>query len=220
MPIDYLVKRTFQLVLIVFVAVTINFLVPRLIPGDPIESALATKIAISGNVSVDVQKVAEAYRAKFGLDRPLWQQYLNYWADLFRFDLGVSLVDFPEPVGSKIRGALPWTLGLLTVSVLAAFILGSLLGALLAWPRTPRAFHVLVPPLMLLSSVPFFLLALILISILAVELRILPPGGGFDPTRSCAWTWPRPPTSSTTPSCRRCRWSWAASVSGRWACAR
>lgn len=182
MSLGYLVRRTSQLVLIVFVAVTINFLIPRLIPGDPIESALSTKIAISGNVSVDVQQVAAAYRAKFGLDRPLWQQYLNYWADLFRLDLGVSLVDFPDPVSNKIRGALPWTLGLLLTSILIAFSLGSLLGALLAWPRAPRALQALVPPLMLLSSVPFFLLALILLSIFAVELRVLPPGGGFDPT--------------------------------------
>jgi peptide/nickel transport system permease protein len=180
--IDYVLKRLLQLLLIVFLAVTINFLIPRLIPGDPIESALSTKIAISGNVSVDVQKVAEAYRAKFGLDRPLWQQYLSYWADILRLDLGVSLVDFPQPVISKIQGALPWTIGLLVTSILIAFGLGSLLGALLAWPRTPRALHFFVPPLMLLSSIPFFLLAILLVSIFSVELRLFPPGGGFDPT--------------------------------------
>jgi peptide/nickel transport system permease protein len=70
MSISYIIQRTLQLALIVFIAVTINFILPRMIPGDPIESALATKIAVSGNVSVDVEKVAEAYRAKFGLDQP------------------------------------------------------------------------------------------------------------------------------------------------------
>ena len=108
MPIDYVVKRTLQLLLIVFIAVTVNFGIPRLIPGDPVESALQTKMAMTGNANVDVQAVAAAYRAKFGLDKPLWQQYLNYWVSIFTRDLGVSLVDFPQPVIEKIqsRGAL------------------------------------------------------------------------------------------------------------------
>lgn len=182
MSLSYFLQRTLQLLLIVFIAVTINFILPRLIPGDPIEAALATKIAVSGNVSVDVQKVAEAYRAKFGLDKPLWQQYLNYWNDILHFEFGVSLVNFPETVISKIRSALPWTLGLLTVATLIAFSLGSLAGALLAWPRTPFIFHILVSPFMLLSTIPFFLLGIILLSIFAVELSILPAGGGFSPT--------------------------------------
>lgn len=182
MTIRYLVGRTLQLVLIVFIAVTINFILPRLIPGDPVETALATKIAVSGNVSVDVEKVAAAYRAKFGLDQPFWRQYLNYWGDIFRFDLGVSLVNFPATVISQIRSALPWTLGLLIAATLIAFGLGSLVGALLGWPRTPAIFHLLVSPLMLLSTIPFFLLGIILLSLFAVEFPIFPPGGGFSPT--------------------------------------
>ncbi len=182
MTIQYLLQRTLQLFLIIFIAVTINFILPRLIPGDPIEAALATKIAISGNLSMDVERVAEAYRAKFGLDKPLWQQYLNYWADLARLDLGVSLVTFPQTVISQIRSALPWTLSLMLVSTVIAFILGSIIGALLAWPRTPRIFHTLVSPLMLLSTIPFFLLGIILLWLFAVEYRIFPAGGGFSPT--------------------------------------
>jgi peptide/nickel transport system permease protein len=182
MSITYLIQRTFQLLLIVFIAVTINFILPRLIPGDPIESALATKIAVSGNVSIDVEKVAEAYRAKFGLDQPYWKQYLNYWRDIFRLDFGVSLVHFPETVTSRIGSAIPWTVSLMLVSTLVAFALGSLLGALLGWPRTPAIFHVLMSPLLLLSTIPFFLLGIILLSLFAVEWRVFPPGGGFSPT--------------------------------------
>jgi peptide/nickel transport system permease protein len=181
MPIDYVAKRTLQLLLIVFIAVTFNFLIPRLIPGDPVESALQTKIAVSGSVSVDVQAVAAAYRAKFGLDKPLWVQYFNYWGGIFSRDLGVSLVDFPQPVMEKIQSAVPWTLGLLTLSTFISFMLGSILGALLAWPRAPRALHFLVPPFMLLSSVPFFLLAIVLVFTFSVIVPWFPPGGGFDP---------------------------------------
>jgi len=180
--ITYVLQRIAQLILIVFIAITINFILPRMIPGDPVESALTTKIAISGNVSVDVQKVAAAYREKFGLDKPLWQQYLNYLNDVFHFEFGVSLVKFPETVMSQIQSALPWTIGLMLVSTITAFFVGSILGALFVWPSTPKLFHVLVSPFMLLSTIPFFLLGIILLSIFATELRIFPPGGGFSPT--------------------------------------
>jgi peptide/nickel transport system permease protein len=180
-PVEYLVKRILQLLLIVFIAVTINFLIPRMIPGDPVESALRTKIAVSGSVSVDVEAVAAQYRAKFGIDQPLWTQYLNYWSGILRRDLGVSLVDFPQPVMEKIQAAVPWTLGLLTVATIIAFLLGSILGALLAWPRAPGFLHVLVPPFMLLSSIPFFLLAIVLVFAFSVVVPWFPPGGGFDP---------------------------------------
>jgi peptide/nickel transport system permease protein len=178
---DYLAKRTFQLLLIVFVATTINFAVPRLIPGDPVEAAFQRKMATTGNVSADVEAVAKEYRAKFGLDKPLWVQYLNYWNDLFHFNLGVSLVDFPQTVSSKIAASLPWTVGLLAVATILSFTLGSLLGALLAWPRSPGFIRVLVPGLMIISSVPFFLLGVILIFFFVVIIPIFPPGGGFDP---------------------------------------
>jgi len=111
----------------------------------------------------------------------LWVQYLNYWRSIFSRDLGVSLVDFPQPVAEKIQSAVPWTLGLLTVSTLISFVFGSILGALIAWPRAPRILHVLVPPFMLLSSVPFFLLAIVLVFTFSVLVPWFPPGGGFDP---------------------------------------
>jgi peptide/nickel transport system permease protein len=181
LPIAYVVKRVLQLLLIVFIAVTINFGIPRLIPGDPIESALQTKLAMTGSANVDIQAVAAAYRAKFGLDKPVWQQYLSYWGSIFSRDLGVSLVDFPQPVVEKIQSAVPWTLGLLTVSTIISFFVGSLLGALIAWPRSPRFLHFLVPPFMLLSSVPFFLLGIVLLFAFSVIVPWFPPGGGFDP---------------------------------------
>src|SRR5688572_24290702 len=181
MPIGYLVSRTAQLLPIVFIAVTVNFMIPRLIPGDPIEAALQTRIAMTGSIDANVAEIAAVYRAKFGLDKPLWQQYLAYWGDVFRLDLGVSLADFPQPVISKVRSALPWTLGLLGVSTLMSFSLGTILGALAAWPRAPRFVHAMLPPFILMSAIPFFLLAILLLWIFAVELRVFPPGGGFDP---------------------------------------
>ena len=78
MNLNYVLIRLFQSLLIIFIAVTINFVIQRMIPGDPIEAALSTKIAISGTVSVDVEEMAKIYRKKFGLDQPYLIQYINH----------------------------------------------------------------------------------------------------------------------------------------------
>jgi peptide/nickel transport system permease protein len=179
----YLLTRFGQLVLIVFIAVSVNFLIPRLLPGDPVQTAIAKLQASGAQQSVDVQAVTNAYRAKYGLDQPILVQYFNYWRDLFRLDLGVSFADFPETVTAKLSHALPWSLGLLAVATLVAFSVGSILGALLAWPGTGRAIRALVPGLMVLTSIPFYLLAIILVYLFAVVWKVLPPAGGMDTTR-------------------------------------
>ncbi len=79
----------------------------------------------------------EAWRAKFGLDGPLYQQYFAYMGNLLRFDLGFSLASFPSRVNDMIADALPWTLGLLTIATLISFVVGNLIGALMAWRGTP-----------------------------------------------------------------------------------
>ena len=179
----YLVKRLAQLVLIVFIAVSVNFIIPRLLPGDPVETALARLQSSGGAQNVDVQAVAKAYRAKYGLDQPLLHQYVKYWQDLLRLDLGVSFTNFPETVSAKIANALPWTVGLLATATVSAFTVGSLLGGLLAWPGTGRSIRAVVPGLMILASVPFYLLAIVLTYFFAVLWKVLPPAGGFDTTR-------------------------------------
>jgi peptide/nickel transport system permease protein len=73
MPIGYLVTRIAQLIPVVFIAVTINFMIPRLILGDPIEAALQTRIPMTGSIDANVAEIAAIYRAKFGLDKPIWQ---------------------------------------------------------------------------------------------------------------------------------------------------
>jgi peptide/nickel transport system permease protein len=179
----YIVKRFGQLMLIVVIAVSINFLIPRMLPGDPVETAIARLQAGGGQQSVDVQAIAKAYRAKYGLDQPLITQYVNYWRDLFNLDLGVSFANFPEKVSTKLASALPWSVGLLTVATIIAFGVGSILGAMLAWPGAGRGIQAFVPGLMVLTSIPFYLLAIILVYLFAVVWKVLPPAGGLDTTR-------------------------------------
>ena len=121
----YLLGRFGQLLLIVFIAVSVNFLIPRLLPGDPVQTAIAKLQASGAQQSVDVQAVMNAYRAKYGLDQPMIVQYLNYWRDLSRFDLGTSIAFYPGSVRDEILRAAPWTIGLLAVSTILAFLIGS-----------------------------------------------------------------------------------------------
>lgn len=180
MYIEYYLRRFGMFLLVIFLAVTVNFMIPRLIPGDPVETQLNMLAARSGGQIGDVQAMAASYREKFGLDQPLWRQYLNYWRDLSRLDFGYSLANYPETVAGAISSALPWTLGLLGFSTLVAFAIGSLLGGLLAWPRTPPALRGSIPILMIISAIPYFLLGVILVYLFAIVYKVFPAGGGYE----------------------------------------
>jgi len=179
MSLGYLAGRFGALLVVVWLAVSINFVLPRLTPGDPIEERFAQMAQSSGGQG-DVTAMIQEYRAKFGLDQPLWKQYLNYWGSLFRLDLGYSLQHFPERVSDRIVSALPWTIGLLATSMLIGFVLGTLLGSFMAWPSSPRALTFFVPVFMLLSAIPYYLLGIVLVFFLAIVWKILPPAGGYS----------------------------------------
>lgn len=179
----YVVRRIGLLIVIVFIAFTANFLIPRLIPGNPIEAELAQQAAITGNQGFNVQAAAKALDAKFQLNKPVWQQYLAYWDDLFHLDLGYSIQNYPETVGAEIKATVFWTLGLLGFSIIIAFVVGCLLGAALAWPTAPRPIKALGPFFMVLGSIPQFLIGLALIFGFATILRLLPGGGAIESTQ-------------------------------------
>ncbi len=174
----YLIRRFAQFLLIVFIANSLVFIVPRLVPGDPIVEYLTNQQILNPNPKFQ-EWVAE-YKAKFGVDKPLWQQYVNFWINVFRGDFGYSITAFPETVWHRITFAMPWTIGLVSVATILAFVVGTSLGALLGWPDAPEIFQYLVPLLMVLGGVPFWLFSFGVIWIFAVELQLLPPGGGMD----------------------------------------
>ena len=178
MALGYIARRFGMLLLVVFFAVSVNFIIPRLMPGDPIEQKMAV-LATSGG-DADLTAMAQAYREKFGLDKPVWRQYLAYWNDLAHFDLGYSLANYPQRVSRTIMAALPWTLGLVGISTLISFALGSLLGGVLAWPNTSRRIRAIALPLMVISAIPYFLLGMVLIYVFALRLHWFPAGGGYS----------------------------------------
>jgi len=178
MTLGYIARRLGVFIIILWVAATVNFALPRIAPVNPIREMLLKAARFGGTGKTDMEKVVKTYEAKFGLDLPVWKQYLNYLNDLVHFDLGVSITNFPNKVLDIIMHALPWTIGLLLVSTLVAFALGTLLGALIAWPSSPPALGLLLAPLITLSAIPFYLLGLVLVYFLAFSTKIFPVSGG------------------------------------------
>jgi peptide/nickel transport system permease protein len=132
-------------------------------------------------VGGDFSKLVEAYKQKFGYDKPLWQQYLYYWRDLARADLGYSISRYPARVADIIGRALPWTVGMLGLATLLAFVVGTLAGALLAWSSTPAAFaRAVIPLFIVLSSIPYYLLGLLLLFLFSLTFQVFPSGGGHS----------------------------------------
>lgn len=183
MSLRYVLRRVLFFFVVVWAGITLIFFLPRLAPGrDPIRERLGMMAAMGGMNQDNIELMAKTYEAKFGLDQPLWKQYLRYVGDMARLNLGYSLAKFPTRVSDVIAIAIPWTIALLGVSTLIAFTVGSLLGGLLAWPGSPRALRYLLPPLFTFSSIPFYLLGLILIYVFAFKLRWFPLTGGNQVT--------------------------------------
>jgi peptide/nickel transport system permease protein len=177
---DYLLKRLGIFLAVIWVASTLNFLLPRISSQNTIRDKLLSQAASTGYLQAAIEEMVTEYEAKFGLDRPIWQQYIAYMTDVFRLDFNYSITNYPRTVLSMIQDALPWTIGLLGTTTLIAFTLGTLLGALMGWPRAPKFIsRLLFPPLLTLSAIPGYLLGLVLVYILSFQLRIFPTFGGY-----------------------------------------
>jgi peptide/nickel transport system permease protein len=185
----YIVKRFGVFLLIVWLAGTLNFFLPKLSGQDPVRAKLMAEAALGGNLQVGMEEMVKEYDARFGLDRPLLAQYGSYLYDVGHLDLNYSISSYPRTVKELIAEALPWTVGLLATTTLLSFGIGTLLGALLAWPRAPAWMRYLMPPLWALHAIPFFLFGLILVYVFAFKLQLLPMFGGYSPGGSPGFTW-------------------------------
>ena len=130
----YAVTRFGIFLLTIVVAITINFIVIHATPADPIAAMLGRMVTRGSSVAGGAQ-IVKVYTEAFALDQPLYWQYLLYVKNLLMGDLGYSLAYFPQKVSAVVLRAVPWSLGLLLFSVLLAFTIGNLLGALAVWRR-------------------------------------------------------------------------------------
>ncbi len=161
-------------------AATLNFFLPRLTGQDPVRVKLLQQAQLGGHVQAGIEEMVKEYDRHFGLDRPLWVQYLAFLRNAVRLDFNYSIANYPRTVNEMIAEALPWTVVLLGTTTIVSFALGTFLGALLGWPRAPRWMRWLMPPLWALHAIPFFLLGLILIYVFAFRFPVLPMFGGYS----------------------------------------
>jgi peptide/nickel transport system permease protein len=188
MRVDFILKRFGIFLILIWVAATLNFIGPRLTGKDPIRTRLMKQAVVGGYVQQGMEQMAAEYDHKFGLDKPLWQQYVTYLGDMSHLNFGPSIANYPRTVNEIMGDSLPWTIALLGTTTLIAFGLGSFLGAILAWPRSPRFLQYLLPPLLTLSAIPYYLLGLVLLYVLAFRVAIFPSFGGFTPGSLPAWS--------------------------------
>ncbi|OGO54861.1 MAG: peptide ABC transporter permease [Chloroflexi bacterium RBG_16_72_14] len=166
-----------------FVAATINWMIPRFMPGDPVQSLLSRhQVAPEA-----VPHLIAYYNALFGLDQPLWQQYLNFWGSLLNGDLGRSVYQSGRPVTEVILAALPYTLGLLIPAILLSWWAGNKFGAIAA--RRRYLDNAVLPIGYILSAAPYMWLAIMVAWILGSVLRIFPISGGYSYALEPSLTW-------------------------------
>jgi peptide/nickel transport system permease protein len=191
MRLEYLIRRLVLFIVVVWVAATINFVLPRLSGGNAIRNQLTQQAATGGYVQNNIDAMVAEFDKEFGLDRPMWQQYLSYMMDIAHLEFGFSMANYPTRVSTLIASALPWTLALLGVSTAIAFGGGMLLGGVMAWPHTPKFFtRVLLPPLLTLSAVPYYMLGLVLLWIFAFQTHWFPIFGAYTPGTIPDWSDP------------------------------
>src|SRR5262245_59314195 len=165
--------------LVVFVAASFNFVIPRLAPGNPIGAFTSRMSQASAGIE-NGQAMFEAYRKRFGLDDPLYVQYAKYMWNTVRLDFGESLSAYPAGVWEIIRPAIGWSMGLIGVSVLITFGLGVTIGALLAWKGTPGMVKNVLPLTMIGGVLPYYLLAMLLLYVFAFSTKMFPMSGAYD----------------------------------------
>jgi len=188
---DYFLKKLAWFVVTVVVAFTLNFFLPRLMPGDPV-AAIVSRMAQGMSNATGVQAVYEQYTRLFATDKPMLEQYIIYIRNVLNGDFGYSISQYPRTVADVIGASVWWTIALQFPAIIVGWIVGNTLGALAAYIR--KGFDkVLLPLSIFLSNMPAFGMAIVLLVIFAVDLKWFPTSGGYDyamiPSTSWEFVW-------------------------------
>ena len=170
----YFSRKILIYLLTFFLAVSIDWMIPRFMPGDPITNMLA-RASINSNAA---QEMHDYYTHVFGLDLPLWQQYLNFWGRLLQGDLGTSTYLFPTPVTQVIAHAVPYDIFLLVPAILASWFAGNWFGAFAA--RTKWLDNIISPISYIFTAMPYMWLGILLAWLFGTVLHIFPIAGAYS----------------------------------------
>jgi peptide/nickel transport system permease protein len=162
-------RRLFFYVVTAAIAISLDFFVPRLIPGNPVDAILAKMQGVTPS-----KATIHALDLEFGVDTKasLWAQYTHYWNNVLHGNLGTSIT-YSEPVSAAIRAALPYTLGLVGLATLISFVLGTAIGAIVAWKRGSWMDN-LLPVVTFFQAAPYFFLAFLAVNLFAIKLGWFP----------------------------------------------
>lgn len=185
---EYVIKRFGMFLLTIWLGTTLVFIIPRLIPGDPVQAMIGRMITSGRNVENSAELIA-SYQQRFGLNQPMYIQYFKFLYNTVTFNSGYSLSFFPSKVDVLIARGIPWTLGLLFTALVLSFIIGNIFGALLAWRRTPRVAKWLLPVSLTFTSIPAYMVGLLLLFVFSFRLDLLPYAGNFDSGLIQGWNW-------------------------------
>jgi len=179
----YFTRKLFIYILTFFFAVTIDWLIPRFMPGNPVQNLLAR-----ASLRAEAAEVMYGYFTRaFGLDVPIWQQYLNFWNALFHGDLGISVYLFPQPVIKVIMRAVPFDIFLLLPAILLSWIAGNKFGAFAA--RTRWLDNTILPLGYILTATPYMWLGILLAWVFGLVLGIFPISGAYSLTMAPHFSW-------------------------------
>ena len=181
----FLARRLAFYVVAIWVAVTVNFAIPRLVPGNAVDTVL-------GEMRSSTPQLVKSLEKQLGVGNQgsIFSQYIHYWSQIIHGNLGISTSPgiYPTPVLTEIGRTLPWTVGLVGVATILSFGIGTLLGVFAAWRRGGWLDRAL-PPLTFLQATPYFFLALVLVYFFSLRLGWLPTTGAYDLGYSPGFNW-------------------------------
>lgn len=183
-------KRALQLLAVIFVGVSATFFVTHLSPVSPVESALQRMTSRSNFAPEAITAMREALTELYGVNEPLLNQYVNFWARLVRGDLGPSMLAFPTPAMTLVLRAVPYTVCLLTLATLITFVVGNLLGGLAGYYQNNRLLKAFGIVAMGIQPIPYYIVAFIMLIVFGFLWPVLPISGGFAMNVTPGWNWP------------------------------
>ena len=183
----YFKKKIFWFIITFIAAVILNFILPRLMPGDPVNSIVGKNIS-PGATQEQVQEQIAYYKHQFGLDKDIFGQFWDFVKNAFNGTFGVSYSQYPRLVSDIIGSSIWWTVALQLPAILVGWLLGNLLGAMAAYKRSVYD-KVLMPVTLFFSAIPAFGAAVILLVLFAVTLGWAPVNGAFDPGMIPSFSW-------------------------------
>lgn len=183
----YFVGKSLWFLITLFFAFILNFMLPRLMPGDPVAGIVA-RMAQGMTEAAGVQAIYEQYTELFGLNKPLYEQFFIYVNNVLHGDFGYSISQYPRTVADVIGSSILWTVILQLPAIIVGWMIGNVLGALAAY-RKSGFDKVLMPTSLFMSSLPAFGMAVILLVLFAVSMELFPTSGGygFDMIPNFSW---------------------------------